>query len=127
MKNTKIKEFVLGTTFATLVAVGVPVPAQAGMIGTDQLVQQQQHALKVSQVQQWMTREDVRQQLQALGVDLQQATERVNALTDQELQQLALNMDAQPAGGDAIAIIGIVFLVLLILELVGVTNIFNKI
>ena len=85
------------------------------------------HALKVGQVQQWMARDDVRQQLQAMGVDLQRATERVNALTDQELQQLALNMDAQPAGGDAIAVIGIVFLVLLILELVGVTNIFTKI
>ena len=32
-----------------------------------------------------------------------------------------------PAGGDVIAVIGVVFLVLLILELVGVTNVFNRV
>lgn len=128
MKHAKMKEFFLGTAFAALVMVGVPLPAQAGVVGTDQLLQQERHALQAVQVQQWMAREDVRAQLQALGVDVQQAAERVNALTDQELQQLALNMDLQPAGGDGvIAVIGIVFLVLLILELVGVTNVFNKI
>jgi hypothetical protein len=35
-------------------------------------------------------------------------------------------MEQMPAGGDALAIIGIVFLVLLILEAVGVTDIFKK-
>jgi hypothetical protein len=36
-------------------------------------------------------------------------------------------MQDLPAGGSALAVIGVVFLVLLILELVGVTNIFTKI
>jgi hypothetical protein len=37
------------------------------------------------------------------------------------------SLDRQIAGGDAIAVIGVVFLVLLILELVGVTDIFKSI
>jgi uncharacterized membrane protein (Fun14 family) len=39
---------------------------------------------------------------------------------------LAERMDTLPAGGDALAIIGIVFLVLIILEVVGVIDIFKK-
>lgn len=127
MKQSRSLNFFLGILFATLAVVGMPLPAQAGIVGSEQLLQSERNTVKREQLQQWMTRDDVRQQLQALGVDTQQATERINALTDQEVQQLALHMDARPAGGDAIAVIGIVFLVLLILELVGVTNIFTKI
>jgi hypothetical protein len=35
-------------------------------------------------------------------------------------------MDQMPAGGDLLAVIGIVFVILLILELVGVIDIFKK-
>jgi hypothetical protein len=36
-------------------------------------------------------------------------------------------MEQLPAGGDIIAVVGIVFVVLLVLELVGVTNVFTAI
>jgi hypothetical protein len=127
MKQSRSLHFFLGILFATLAVVGMPLPAQAGIVGSEQLLHSEHSTLKREQLQQWMARDDVRQQLQALGVDAQQATERINALTDQELQQLALNMDTDPAGSGALAVIGIVFVVLLILELVGVTNIFNRI
>ena len=62
----------------------------------------------------------------ALGVDPAAVDARVARLTDAELRSLAERMDAMPAGGDALAVIGVVFLVLLILELVGVIDIFKK-
>ena len=46
--------------------------------------------------------------------------------SDQELHQLAVDMRNAPAGGDALALIGAVFVVLLILELTGVIDIFKK-
>ncbi len=127
MKQSKVSQFVLGSVFATLVAVGVPMPAQAGIVGSDQLLQSERSSVKREQLQEWMARADVRQQLQSMGVDAEQAAERINALTEQELQQLALNMDTDPAGSGALAVVGIVFVVLLILELVGVTNLFTAI
>jgi len=127
MKQSKSTQFLLGILFAALAVVGMPLPAQAGIVGSEQLLQSERSTVQREQLQQWMARDDVRQQLQSLGVDAGQAAERIDALTDQELQQLALNMDAQPAGGDIIGVIGIVFVVLLILELVGVTNIFTAI
>ena len=62
----------------------------------------------------------------ALGVAPEQVEARVAALTDAELRTLAGQMADLPAGGDALAVIGIVFLVLLILEAVGVIDIFKK-
>jgi len=42
------------------------------------------------------------------------------------LRTLADRMAQAPAGGDALAVVGIVFVVLIILELVGVIDIFKK-
>ncbi len=52
--------------------------------------------------------------------------ERLNGLSTAELMALEGRLDSHLAGGDAIAVIGVVFLVLLILELVGVTDIFKS-
>ena len=68
----------------------------------------------------------MREQFVALGVDPAQVESRVAALTDSELRTLAGQIADMPAGGDALAVIGIVFLVLLILEAVGVIDIFKK-
>jgi hypothetical protein len=68
----------------------------------------------------------VRTQFESLGVDPAKVGERVASLTDSELRTLAGQMHDMPAGADALAIIGIVFLVLLILEAVGVVDIFKK-
>jgi hypothetical protein len=73
-----------------------------------------------------LAREQVRGQLLALGVDPSQVEARVAALTDEELRALAGKVAEAPAGGDALAVIGVVFLVLLILEAVGVIDVFKK-
>ena len=62
----------------------------------------------------------------ALGVDPAKVESRVAALTDGELRALADKVNDAPAGGDALAVVGIVFIVLLILEAVGVIDIFKK-
>ena len=49
-----------------------------------------------------------------------------DALSEAEVATLAGQIGEAPAGGDALAVIGIVFVVLVILELVGVIDIFKK-
>jgi hypothetical protein len=62
-----------------------------------------------------------------MGVDPAEIEGRLAALTDAELATLADTIGQAPAGGDsALAIIGIVFVVLLILELTGTIDIFKK-
>jgi len=61
-----------------------------------------------------------------MGVDATHVDSRVAAMTDAELRSLAGEIENLPAGADALAVIGIVFLVLLILEAVGVLDIFKS-
>ena len=74
-----------------------------------------------------LAREEVRSRLEQYGVDPLAADARIAALTDQELELLATELENMPAGGDLLAIVGITFIVLLILELTGVIDIFSKI
>jgi hypothetical protein len=73
-------------------------------------------------------REEVRQQLETLGIDPDEAAQRALSLSDAEVQQIAGQLDQLPAGRDAVGVvitaILIVLLVLLITDLLGLTNVF---
>jgi hypothetical protein len=66
----------------------------------------------------------VKAQLVARGVDPAQVQARLESLTDEEVQTLAANMDQLPAGGDALGLLVFLFIVLLITDILGFTNIF---
>lgn len=109
-----------------IVLVTAPAPARAAIIGTEQMVDTQAHADDLATVQQFMQRQDVVAQLQQLGVDPLMAQERAASLSATELRELAQNIHQQPAGGDGVfVVLGVVFLVLVILELLGVTHVFR--
>ncbi|MFN2435997.1 MAG: PA2779 family protein [Desulfotignum sp.] len=74
----------------------------------------------------FMAREDVRDKLAALGVNPDDAANRIAALTDQEVSQLQNRIDELPAGSSVLAVLGVVLVVLIVLELVGVINVFNR-
>ena len=71
---------------------------QAGMIGTDQLASAASGQADRATVLGFMNRAEVTGQLQAMGVDLKTAKDRVAAMTDQEVRTLAGNLDSLPAG-----------------------------
>jgi len=73
------------------------LPVQAGMIGADQLTGSTAGADRAA-VLDAIARPDVSSQLQAQGVDPRLATERVAALSDQEVQALRGEIDSLPAG-----------------------------
>ena len=106
--------------------LGSPLVAHAGLVGTLQAVEANTRAQNLATVNGALARAEVRAQMAALGVAPADIDARVARLTDSELNTLADRMQQMPAGGDALAIIGIVFLVLLILEAVGITDIFKK-
>ena len=111
---------------AAMVAASMQSAAYAGVISTEQLIGVIDREAAIARIDAVLAREEVRKELERLGVDAVQATERVAALTDQELQLLAEDLESLPAGGSALAVVGVVFIVILILELVGVIDIFSK-
>jgi len=110
-----------------LLNLGSPLVARAELVGTLQAVEAgSTRSQDLATVTSTLAREQVRSQMVALGVDPALVETRVARLTDSELRSLAERMDQMPAGGDALAVIGIVFVILIILELVGVIDIFKK-
>lgn len=106
--------------------LGSPLVARAELVGTLQAVESSTRTQDLATVSAALARQEVRDQMAALGVDAADIDARVARLTDSELRTLADRMGEMPAGGDALAVIGIVFVVLVILELVGVIDIFKK-
>jgi len=100
-------------------------PALAAMIGTSQLLGYTENSSAESH-DRTLLRQQVTEVLIKHGVSATAAAERAAALSDSELRLIQKKIDALPAGQGFLEVIGIVFLVLLILEIVGVTNIFNK-
>lgn len=121
------KHLIVYALCLALLNVGSPLVARAELVGTLQAVEASTRTQDLAAVSATLARQEVRAQFAALGVDPAQVDARVAALTDAELRQLSTQMADLPAGADALAVIGIVFLVLLILELVGVIDIFKKI
>ena len=118
--------FVIYFVCLAMLNLGSPLVAQAELIGTLQAVEASTRAQDLATVSSALARDQVRTQFVALGVDPAQVETRVAALTDSELRTLAGKISEAPAGADALAVIGIVFVVLLILEMVGVIDIFKK-
>ena len=110
----------------SIICMGFAQVAPAGMIGTAHLVNEESRAASLSRMEILLAREDVSRQLEAFGVDRALVVERLNGLSHAELMALEGQLESQVAGGDVIAVIGVVFVVLMILELVGVTDIFKS-
>lgn len=104
-----------------------PAASYAGLVGTDRILSADTRSQQMTEVQNLLARDDVRTQMLELGVNPADVEVRLNALTDAELERLSAGIQDLPAGGSLLAVIGLVFVILLILELVGVTNVFTKV
>lgn len=108
-----------------MLALSLHLPAaNAGMVGTEAVVSAAQAQQSRERIVSTLNRADVQSQLMARGVDPAQVQARLDSLTDEEAQTLATKMDQLPAGGDALGLLVFLFVVLLITDILGFTNIF---
>lgn len=114
--------YVVLTGFVTL-SLHWPA-AYAGMIGTEAVLEARQAQQDREHLHGLLDREEVRQALLARGVAPEQVKARVDSLTDQEARILAAKIDELPAGGDALGLLVFIFIVLLITDILGFTDIF---
>ena len=109
--------------------VSMPLPrVQAALVSTEQLLAAGDGAAERARVLAFLERADVREQIVAFGVDPNEAAARVQALSDAQVREIAGQLDQLPAGQSAIGIIVgailLVFLILLLTDLLGLTNVF---
>ncbi|OIQ50030.1 hypothetical protein BerOc1_01960 [Pseudodesulfovibrio hydrargyri] len=102
--------------------------ARAGLVSTESALAASRSADNRAMVLAQLQREDVRQVLQSKGLSVAEVEQRVNALSDAEVNQIAERMNDMPAGGGAFGVvIGavlLVFIILLITDMAGATDVF---
>lgn len=115
MNNQRVLTFLSVSIFIFL---GFFQTANAGMVGTQQLFPAMP-SLNLEQV-----RQDIKVQLVDLGVEQQQAEIRVAAMTDAQIAEINQKLSDIPAGGDLLGVALTVFIVLVITDVMGATDIF---
>jgi hypothetical protein len=103
----------------------VPVPtANAAMLGTAEVLAEQQQQLDRQQLRAMLDNQGVQKQLTALGVDRALVAERINSLTPAELAQFNQQLNEAPAGG-FIGIIVLFLVIFIITDLLCATDLFT--
>lgn len=107
----------------------VVAPLQAAMVGTEQILTLNESQAAREKIDRFLERQDVASQMGALGLSMAEAQARVDAMTDEEISLLAGRIDQLPAGGSVIGFVlglaAVAFVVLIILDIAGVTDIFT--
>lgn len=116
------KSIVILTIALTSLFVAVPA-AHAGMVGTASLSSNSMQLTTgietLAEQRQW-----IQAQLEANGVDSAEAAIRVSSLSDTQVQQIHQRIDEMPAGSGAVGTVAFIFLVLVITDLTGLTDVF---
>jgi hypothetical protein len=116
---------IVWTVSVGILMLGTAPAANAGLVGTSEYLATQARQTEVDAVTALLQREDVRDRLLDYGVESERLTERLAGLTTAEIAELHAGIEEHVAGGDVLALAGAVFVVLLILEVVGVTDVFS--
>jgi len=100
------------------------MPAQAAMVGNAELFGPAATNVDRTLMSQALDRDSARQQLAAFGISHEQAMARIARMTNQEIAQLNQQLAELPAGGDVLGVVVLIFIVFIITDVIGATDIF---
>ena len=109
---------------ASLVFIVSSTFVKADIVSSTEAVQMQNTVYQKSQIIDMMSSEQVRQKLVALGVDQQQAMERINNMTPAEIDSLNTQLNDAPAGAGIVGTIVTVMVVVAVLDVMGITDVY---
>ena len=98
--------------------------AQASIVSNSQLINQVQQSNDKTELRQIIRRADVQTQLLNMGVSTADLDSRINQMTQEEVAQLSQQINQLPAGGSILGTVVLIFLVFVITDVIGATDIF---
>lgn len=110
-----------------LLALGsFPVAAAqtAGLVSTQAALEADNASEERERIHEILARADVQEQLLAQGVSPDEVKARVAALSDSEAKQMAEQLEAMPAGAGVIGALFAVFVILLVTDILGLTDVY---
>lgn len=129
MSQSKILQQNVARLLAMLMVVvsTLSTTAQAAMIPTQDLVTSESRESTRAQVLAILDQEEARDAMLTLGVDPADVEQRVGEMSTEELQAFNAQVEDMQAGGSVVGFVVLVFVVLIVLDLLGTTNIFPAI
>lgn len=119
-----VKRTFVGMLLAAFTLVGFTQTVQAAIIGTEQIHAASAAAQERARIGAALERPEVIAHLERMGVSKSDAQARVAALTDEEAATLASQIDSLPAGGDVVGALVLIFVVLLVTDILGLTKVY---
>lgn len=119
-----LKRAFAGALIAAFTFVGFTQTVQAAIIGTEQIHAASGARHDHARIGAALERPEVIAHLEKMGVSKADAQARVAALTDEEAATLASHIDSLPAGGDIVGALVLIFVVLLVTDILGLTKVF---
>ncbi len=98
--------------------------ATAGMIGNTAIMTQSGQGTERQALIQQLQRSEVREQLLSMGVQPEAVERRIQQLSETEVAQLNRQIADAPAGSGVIELLVLIFLVFVITDVIGATDIF---
>ena len=121
---THFKRLTASVLIASTALLGMPMVAQAGIVSSSEAMASTAQTDARAKVEAVLARADVRSGMAERGLSVEQAQERVRAMSDDEVATLAGRIDQAPAGGDILGILFTVFIILLITDILGLTKVY---
>ncbi len=100
------------------------MPAQAAMVGTGEILSPTAARQDESRLRHFLAQESAREQLQSWGVDAASLDARIANLSDSELARISQGIEAQQAGGSVLGVVVLIFVIFVITDVIGATDIF---
>jgi hypothetical protein len=96
----------------------------AAIISNHQVLDKMEQTGNKEALMRTIHRMDVQEQLLSMGVETADIENRINNMTADEIAQLNHQLDELPAGGDVLGLIVLLFIIFVITDVIGATDIF---
>lgn len=123
--STMINRIISLLIISLIISMGFTSSIQAAMVSTQELATVSINEQARVNVGIALQRLDVQQQLSSMGVEPDLVLSRVDSMTNSEIQELSGLIDQKPAGSGIIGLLGFILVVLLITDLLHLTNVYN--
>ena len=120
MKFKRTLSLILSIALISISASNV----QAAMISNDQIIYKTDQFSDKATLLQTIKRADVQAQLSSMGVSAVDIEARINQMTHEEIAQLNQRMAELPVGAGVLGTVVLIFLVFVITDVIGATDIF---
>lgn len=124
LNNLRQNRFIALLLISSILFLSIQPTVNAAIMSTSDLVADQQSTIDRDYLLKSLDREEVQLALVSQGVDIKMAKLRVASMTDGEVAQLNAKMDEMPAASGILGTVFFILIVLLVTDLLGVTDVY---